>query len=78
MSLAAALQAEAAKPARQRRCRVCNLLASLAKDEAAALREALADREQFGHTSIERALESEGFFGIADQMVARHRRECQA
>lgn len=78
MSLAAALQAEAAKPARQRRCRVCNLLAALPEDEAAALTAALADRQTFRHVDVERALISEGHAGIDDAKVAKHRNgECQ-
>lgn len=72
MALADRLAAEK-NPARDVRCSVCKILAELPPDDAAALREALAD-PTFTHTAIMRALEAEGHHLKDQQPISRHRR----
>jgi hypothetical protein len=58
------------------RCGVCKLLDDLPKDDADALREALADPQVQG-AQIARALHAEGI-DVSQHSVQRHRRQdCQ-
>ena len=72
MGLADSLNAERERSIKGPACKVCALLGALPKDEADALRAALAD---FGFTgeSISRALAAEGH-QIQGQTIQRHRR----
>lgn len=54
------------------RCRVCALLDDLVKDDAAALRDALAD-PKLAATTISRVLAAEGH-NLPAYSIARHRR----
>lgn len=65
--------AEQKNPAREVKCSVCRILMELPPDDAAALREALAD-PTFTHTAIMRALEAEGHHLKDHQPISRHRR----
>ena len=73
MSLASALAASQVTPGP--RCTVCTVFDKLSKDDAEALREALADAT-FTGAGISRALKSEGH-NISGSSVMRHRKgEC--
>jgi hypothetical protein len=57
-------------------CRTCELLRSLSKKEADALRDALAD-PKYSNAGLAKILKAEGY-PMADSTVRRHRRgECK-